>query len=146
MFAEINGEKLYYEIEGTGTPCLVPSLAGFPIYQRTFSKKLRKSFQFVFVDMRACGHSTGAAEDISFDTLSDDLDQFRQKLGFETTAILGHSAHGILALEYSARYQPQTSHVIVIGSPPIWTSEILSQNQAYWESTAFCLQQRFCLA
>jgi len=126
MFAKINGEKVFYQIEGAGTPCLVPSLAGFPIYQQTLSQKLREHIQFIFVDMRACDRSTGAAEDISFDVLTDDLDQLRKTLGFQTTAILGHSAHGILALEYARRYQPQTSHVIVIGTPPMWTNIINS--------------------
>ncbi len=136
MIAEVNGEKLFYEIEGTGIPCLVPSMAGFPIYRRTLSQKLREHIQFIFVDMRACGGSTGAVEDLSFDVLADDLDQLRKSLGFDKTAILGHSAHGLLALEYARRYQSQTSHIIVIGSPPMWTNEMLSENQAYWEAAA----------
>ena len=44
MFVEINGEKLFYQMEGTGIPCLVPSLAGFPIYQRPLSQELREHY------------------------------------------------------------------------------------------------------
>lgn len=136
MIAEVNGVELFYCVEGEGIPCLVPSMAGFPIYQRTLSQKLREHIQFIFVDMRACGRSTGAVEDVSFDVLADDMDQLRNKLGFDKTAILGHSAHGLLALECTRRSLSQTSHVVLIGSPAEYTERFQSKNQERWASAA----------
>jgi len=52
MHAIINGLKIHYVIEGTGIACVIPSLAGTPIYERTFSANLRRHLKLVFVRER----------------------------------------------------------------------------------------------
>ncbi len=42
MYANINGLKIHYVVEGGGIPCVIPSLAGTRIYERTFSANLRR--------------------------------------------------------------------------------------------------------
>ncbi len=37
MFAKLNGLNIHYVVEGEGLPCVIPSLMGTPIYERTFS-------------------------------------------------------------------------------------------------------------
>jgi len=62
MLANVNGVNLWYTILGTGTPCVVISAAGIPIYERTTSAKLAQHLQFVFVELRGTGRSGGRVD------------------------------------------------------------------------------------
>jgi hypothetical protein len=42
MYANIRGTRIHYIVEGEGPSCMVASLAGTPIYERTFSANLRR--------------------------------------------------------------------------------------------------------
>ena len=39
MYVTVNGTTMCCTILGSGMPCLVPSLAGTPIYERTFAPR-----------------------------------------------------------------------------------------------------------
>ena len=116
MFASVNGVRLHYEIEGEGVPAIVPSFAGIPLYQRTFSRRLRGHLRLIFLDLRPSGDSElGPMEEITIDTMLDDMDGLRAHLGFERVAVIGHSDHGYLALAYALKYPRHTARIAVIG-------------------------------
>jgi proline iminopeptidase len=70
------------------------------------------------------------------DTFSEDIETIRKNLGFEKVCVLGHSIHGVLALEYARRYPEHTSHVIVIGSPPFINDRSREIEAQFWEDDA----------
>jgi proline iminopeptidase len=116
MFASVNGVRLHYEIEGEGVPAIVPSCAGVPIYQRTFSRRLREHFRFIFLDLRTSGDSElGPPDAICIETMVADMDAVRRSLGLERVAVIGHSFHGLLAFAYALTYPRHTARIAVIG-------------------------------
>ena len=62
---------------------------------------------------------------MTWENLTADADALRQRLGFETWAVLGHSFGGHVALEYALRYPDRLSHLILMdtGGDSRWTQQ-----------------------
>src|SRR5262249_41065290 len=112
-----DGTKLRYVVEGSGIPCVVVNGSH---YRRVFSKELRRHLKLVFVDFRRSTEAEAAAkvDDITLDTLLDDIDQVRKALGFDRVAVMGHSLPSLIALEYALKYPVHTSHLILLCFSP----------------------------
>jgi proline iminopeptidase len=122
--------------EGAGIPALVIGSSRY--YPRTFSRGLRGSLRFGFMDLR---HFSGAgaahrAVEVSLDTYADDIDAARVSLGFERMVLIGHSHHGNLALEYARRHPSRVSHLVLIGSPPCNVERTRAAGARYWQEFA----------
>jgi proline iminopeptidase len=118
MVVSVDGADVFYTTRGTGVPCIVPCILGTSVYERLTPSPLTDHFQFVYVDMRGAGRSTGDPADLTFDVLANDLDAVRADLGLTRVAVLGYSIMGAAALEYGRRYPETVSHVIMAGTPP----------------------------
>jgi proline iminopeptidase len=132
----VQGAKLHYIIQGTGTPCVV---LGLPtIYIRIFSQKLRASFKFIFLSLRHDAQSENSMElgKITLDTYVDDINQARLTLGLDKIVVLGHSGHGMMALEYAHKYPQNTSHVIMMGTPPFMNQAFYKAGDEFWKNQA----------
>ncbi len=103
-FIEVSGTKLNYVIEGTGKPCLV--IGSSIYYPRTFSKQLRDSLRFYFVDMRwfAKEYAPVKPHDFTLDSIISDIEKVRAELKLERVIIAGHSIHSVIAFEYARKY------------------------------------------
>jgi len=108
--------NLPYVIEGAGDPAIV--IGSILVYQREFSQNLRKHLQLVFMDHRGFAPSPGPVDTSEFelDKLVDDVERLRQHLGLGRIAVIGHSGHAFMALEYAKKYPQYTSHVVMIGA------------------------------
>lgn len=136
MFANINGVRIHYVVEGNGLPCVIPTLAGSPIYERTFSKKLRDHLQLIFVELRANRSDVGDVNALTLDSIIDDLDRFRAALNLDHIAVLGHSGHGFLALQYAVRYPQHISHAIMIATAPSFGPALDAEQARCWDTLA----------
>jgi|JI10StandDraft_1071094.scaffolds.fasta_scaffold26031_3 proline iminopeptidase len=136
MYAKVGDIDIFYTTAGAGPTCLVPSLAGTPIYERTFTPALQEVMELVFVELRGNRTATGDVDALTFDGMVDDLDGVRRGLGLERVAVLGHSAHAMLALAYAARYPERTSHVLAIAGAPGLSAARAAQTAMYWELVA----------
>ena len=136
MYVQIGDIDIFYTIAGVGPTCLVPSLAGTPIYERTFTPALQDVMQLVFVELRGNRTATGEIDALTLDAMVDDLEGVRRALGLGRVAVLGHSAHSILALAYAARYPELTSQVLAIAGPPGITAGVLARIAMYWDLVA----------
>jgi proline iminopeptidase len=132
----VEGAKLSYSIEGSGLPCIVIGVA--KLYPRVFSERLGEHFRFIFSDVRldVPYEPPFQISSITMDTFSEDIETIRRNLGFDKVCVLGHSIHGVLALEYARRYPEHTSHVIVIGSPPYINDRSREIEAQFWEDDA----------
>ncbi|WP_077962041.1 alpha/beta fold hydrolase [Ensifer adhaerens] len=126
---------LGFSIEGSGMPLIVIGSAIY--YPRTFSKALREKLRLVFIDHRgfAPARTEYAAGDIGFDTVLDDIERLRAHLDLEHFAILGHSGHGYMALEYAKRHPERVSHVIMVGTGPSHSARHMALADRIWEET-----------
>ena len=113
-----NGVALNTITIGEGEPVLVVGSAIY--YPRTFSESLQQQYKWVFSDCRLFV-PTPEKFDMKtplFDLMADDLEAIRVELELGKVTILGHSIHGLIALEYARRYPESITGVVVIGSPP----------------------------
>ena len=132
----VEGARLQYVIEGSGIPCLVIGSATY--YPHTFSQQLRNHLELHFVDARhfASTDPSYAADQVTFSTYADDIEQVRQALGLDKMPIIGHSIHGIIVLEYARRYPQHVSAVGVLASPPVGMDELVPATQQFWQTDA----------
>lgn len=130
---EVDGFKLRYLTEGEGPDALV--IGSSIYYPRSFSQNLRKFLRLHFVDYR--GFAEGPEVKLTFETLLDDLERFRRKLGLRKCIVIGHSVHGLLALEYAKKYQEQVSHVVMIGMPPHMRPDLIAMAQRNWDESVW---------
>jgi proline iminopeptidase len=127
---------LDYFIEGTGTPTIV---IGFPnYYRRVFSQNLRSHLRLVFLDHRGTAPSPGpvGTEEFALERLIDDIELARQTLELGRVAVVGHSGHGFMALEYAKKYPDNVSHVIMIGIVPDFSVATAEAAEQYWQELA----------
>jgi proline iminopeptidase len=127
--------RLRYCIEGTGHPTIVIGSAIY--YPRAFSRDLRQNLRMVFLDHRGFAASPGPVPTSMFalETLVDDIECARQELGLGRIAIMGHSGHSFMALEYAKKYPQSVSHVIMIGCCPDFSAASLAMAEQYWQDS-----------
>lgn len=118
MVVSVDGANLFYTTRGSGVPCIMPCIVGTAVHERLTPPPLTDHFQFIYVDMRGAGRSTGDPADLTFDVLAHDLDAVRADLNLPRAAVLGYSIMGVAALEYGRRCPATVSHVIMCGTPP----------------------------
>jgi len=121
---EVDGAQLRYRIDGHGPPCLV--VGSSVCYPRVFSQKLREHLQLVFADLRhfadprhfASADPSFSLDRISAQTYADDIERVRQTLELSDVVVIGHSIHGLVALDYARRYPEHVRGVVAVGSDP----------------------------
>ncbi len=127
--------RLRYRIEGTGSPTIaIGSAIQGP---RLFSPQLRQHLRLVFLDHRGFAASPGRVDTAEFalDTLVDDIERARQELGLGRVAVLGHSGHALMALEYAKKYPANISHVIMIAMAPDLSAASAAAAERYWQES-----------
>jgi proline iminopeptidase len=127
--------QLRYRIEGSGSPTIaIGSAIQGP---RLFSPQLRQHLRLVFLDHRGFAASPGPVDTAEFalDTLVDDIERTRQELGLGRVAVLGHSGHALMALEYAKQYSANVSYVIMIGMAPDLSAASAAAAERYWQES-----------
>ena len=123
----IRGISLNVKVIGHGYPLVL--MHGGPsadLYSLMSLKPLADQFTLVFYDHRCNGRSAGAdVSTMTWENLTADADDLREKLGFEKWAVLGHSFGGYVAMEYALRYPDRLSHLVLLntGGDHRWAQE-----------------------
>jgi proline iminopeptidase len=127
---------LRYRSEGSGRPTLVVGSAIY--YPRTFSQNLRQRLRLVCLDHRGFAPSPGPVDTSEFalDAIVDDTEKARRELGLGRVAVLGHSGHAFMALEFAKKYPANVSHVILIGIAPDLSPASVASTERYWQEFA----------
>lgn len=120
-FVSSDGVEIRYEQRGEGLPVFVCHGGPNNICETLIADlaPLESSCQLVFHDYRGSGRSaTAPPETYTFERLSDDLDELRQHLGYDTIAVLAHSMGGFVALQFAHRHAPACTRVALVGVTP----------------------------
>jgi proline iminopeptidase len=136
MMIRVGGLNLYHSIDGRGTPIVIPSLAGSPFYERSFFLGARDRLQTVHVELRGNRSDVGVVEGLTIAQLSDSLRDFLDAIKLQKIALLGHSGHGFLAMDFAARHPDRVSHLILAGAAPTFGEEFQAEGARYWEMLA----------
>ena len=135
QYIDVEGGKLPYIIKGNGKPIIV--LSSFIMDSKTFSAELEEKFKLIFLNMRHFDKDNKLnPNEITLQTYLNDIECLRKKLGYDKVIVLGHSAHGLLAIEYSKSYPNNTSHVILIGTPPYFNRDFSLEKEKFWNTNA----------
>jgi proline iminopeptidase len=117
----LNGVRLYYRVAGKPAPATpVVFLHGGPGYNsysfaRLAGPRLEPHLAMVYFDQRGSGRSERPwTQEYSIQTLVDDIEALRLRLGAPKIVLMGHSFGGTLALEYAARYPEHVSQVVFV--------------------------------
>jgi proline iminopeptidase len=138
MFVDVNGARLYFDVEGAG---LVPDgsrmrtkptlvlLHGGPGFDHTSYKPafsaLADIAQIVYLDHRGNGRSGG--EDPKAWNLGqwgDDLKTFCDLLGIEKPIVYGASFGGMVALAYATRHPGHSGKLILVSTEAAGNSHL----------------------
>ncbi|MBN2260754.1 MAG: alpha/beta hydrolase [Clostridiales bacterium] len=135
QYVDVEGGKLSYIIKGNGKPIIV--LGTFIMDSKTYSEELKDKFELIFLNMRHFDKDNNLkTNEITLQTYLNDIEYLRKKLGYDKVAILGHSAHGLLAIEYAKSYPYNTSHLILIGTPPYFSQSFNLEKEKFWNANA----------
>lgn len=115
---KINDREFGYLVDGKGVPCL--AIGSTVFWPPTFSQSLRQHVRLIFADTRFIGSPSepDSHDRVTLDSLIDEVEHIRRACEIDRLGVLGHSALGLLALEYARRYPQHVSGVVMIGTPP----------------------------
>lgn len=128
-----NGFDLYYRSLGSGEPVLI--LSGGPgddcDYLVPLARQIAKYAHVILLEQRGTGRSIPPHVDkntISLALYLQDYEALRTHLKLQRWTVLGHSAGGLLAMNYAAAYPDRVHNLILLDTAPI-ASEFLGAFQ-----------------
>ncbi|WP_291516716.1 alpha/beta hydrolase [Bdellovibrio sp. ArHS] len=133
----------FRDTEGSGPVCLVVGSALY--YSRSFHPQMNQNFRMIYMDHRGFSNPSGSVTeaDYSLATLMSDIERFRAEMKLGPIAILGHSAHGYMALEYAKRYPGSVSHVCLVATGPSHGSHMQEAERNWTESVCTARKDQF---
>jgi proline iminopeptidase len=127
------GFELYYRSLGSGEPILI--LSGGPgddcDYLLPAAEQIAKYAHVILLEQRGTGRSIPPHVDkntISLALYLRDYEALRTHLGLQRWTVLGHSAGGVLAMNYAAAYPERVSKLILLDTVPV-ASQFLNSFQ-----------------
>lgn len=169
MYANINGTRIFFDVEGMGwvpdgpvlrqkPVCFV--LHGGPGGDHTGYKPgltpLAEKMQLIYIDNRGSGRSAkGSQESYSLENNVEDIEALRKHLGLDKIILHGHSYGGMVAQTYALRYPDNVAGLLLLTTSPSYeflhkaqkiveqkgTEEMKAIAQVLWEG-AFSSQEQ----
>jgi pimeloyl-ACP methyl ester carboxylesterase len=116
-YAEVNGIKLYHEVQGQGEP-LVLIHGGLTTIgeMRGWVRPLARTRRVVAVEMQGHGRTADTDRPLSFATLADDLAALLDHLGIPKADVVGHSFGADCAIRAAIQHPGKVRRLVVISS------------------------------
>lgn len=113
--------SIHFSIVGAGEPLLISPVSwGIDGHRWTMLEELAKNFTVIRLDPRGTGLSGDVLEksEYGIPTIVRDIEALRKHLGVDRWNIMGQSAGGWTALEYTLAHQQNVNKLIVVCSAP----------------------------
>jgi len=130
---EVPGAIFQYNAEGNGIPCIAFT-GSENIGHRLYTDGLHEKLLLIHADPKNI--SAVQLENLTLETVIDDIEKVRKHLGLKKIAVMGHSMFGPLPLEYALKYPDKISYSISTGAAPYTTTKYFEASNEYWESAA----------
>ena len=117
----VDSTTIHYSVMGNGEPLFIcPVTWGVDGHRWTALEELAQHFTLIRLDPRGTGKSGDAAEknEYGIPTLLNDIEAVRKHLAIEKWNIMGQSAGGWTALEYSLAHSSNVKKLIIVCSAP----------------------------
>lgn len=143
-FAEVNGTRLYYEVAGSGHPLTL--IHGALVNRHLWDEQVAafaQRYTVVRYDMRGFGDSALVKADQAGYSSTADLYALLQFLGIERTYLLGLSAGGGLAIDFTIAYPEMIDALIPVAAGLSGFEDKPSEGEAEepWQQVQEALKQ-----
>jgi pimeloyl-ACP methyl ester carboxylesterase len=117
-FADVNGIRLYYETQGSGSPLILlhGGLGALEMWGSNLPA-LAEKHQVIAVDLQGHGRTADIDRPLSVYHMSDDIAALIQHLGLEKPDIFGYSLGGGVALQTAIRHPKLVGRLVVVSTP-----------------------------
>ena len=115
-YADINGQKMYYEVYGKGDPLIV--LHGAHMDIQTMGKivpMLAETHKIYVLEFQGHGHTADIDRPITYQNLADDVAAFMDELKLEKADVFGYSMGGQVGLQLAISH-PQKLNKLITAS------------------------------
>jgi 3-oxoadipate enol-lactonase len=111
---KVNDIELHYEVHGEGTPLVLISGLGYPMWQwHLMLPYLEKHFQVVTLDNRGVGQSDKPSGPYTASMLAKDTIGLLDALGIDKAIVMGHSMGGFIAQAMALEYPERVDKLIL---------------------------------
>jgi len=117
-YADVNGIKLYYEIQGSGKPLVLlhGGLGAIEMFGPNLAA-LAKGHQVIGVDLQGHGRTADIDRPLSVQFMADDIAALIKHLGLQSADIMGYSLGGGVALQTAIRHPEVVNKLVVVSTP-----------------------------
>src|SRR6266542_1990645 len=117
-YADVNGIKLYYEIQGTGRPLILlhGGLGAIEMFGPNLPA-LAKGRQVIGVDLQGHGRTADIDRPLRADLMADDIAALIKHLKLERPDIMGYSLGGGVALQTAIRHPELVGKIVAVSTP-----------------------------
>jgi pimeloyl-ACP methyl ester carboxylesterase len=138
------GDALYYEVRGSGTPLLmIPGARGDAWWYAPVADVLMDEFKVITYDRRANSRSTKSEpQNFEVSQQSRDAVAVLQAAGERSAAVFGSSSGAVIALDM-AKNQPQAVRLVIAHEPPIVRVHPRAQKLQRLFAGVYCTALRF---
>lgn len=114
-FIMANGCRIYFTIQGQGTPILFihPPVLTHLNFENQM-KELSKEFQVITFDIRGHGRSSFSKQPLTYPLIAEDMKHLLDHLNIQKAFICGYSTGGTIALEFLLSNSDRASGGILI--------------------------------
>ncbi|MCU0783562.1 MAG: alpha/beta fold hydrolase [Verrucomicrobia bacterium] len=110
--------KLHFRTMGDGFPLIVlHGLLGSLDNWQPLGRRFAAHFKVFAVDLRNHGQSPHS-EDVSYDAMAADLEEFMRTHGLPRAHLLGHSMGGKVAMQFALRHPDRVEKLVVVDISP----------------------------
>ena len=114
----------HYTIEGSGPPLiLVHGIGAARDTWRFMVEKLAQQYTVVRYDLRGHGESPLTEPTFELEQLVNDLERVRERAGFESAHIAGHSLGGMIGPAYARQYPDRVRSIALLSTAAFRTDE-----------------------
>ena len=134
-YASVNGIRLYYEVQGKGSPLLL--LHGGAGDGRQFEKQLpafTPRHRCIVPDSRAQGRSTDGPGPLTFHQMAEDMLALLDQLHVRRVDIMGWSDGGVIGLDLAMHHPERVRRVVTFGAN--FRADGLNQPDIDWNASA----------
>ena len=113
-----NGQNLYYEVHGEGTPLVLIMGIGYDatLWGLHQIPAFSQTFQVIAFDNRDVGRSSKAAGPYTIADMADDVAGLMDGLGVDRAHLLGVSMGGMIVQEFALRHPKRLDKLVLTGT------------------------------
>jgi pimeloyl-ACP methyl ester carboxylesterase len=117
-YANVNGQKIYYETYGEGQPVLLLHGAFMTIGTNwaQIIPELSKTHKVIALEVQGHGHTPWTNRPLSYDAMADDVDKTLQFLKIDSADVVGYSYGGTIAYNLAFKYPKRVKKLVIISS------------------------------